>query len=143
MDNEWIDSIYVGCYGSISPPAFISYQSNRTNKKKIISNNLQTDIITSSTRKVTVSKIKQLKLDRSNLHIKKKEYSTIKETSFFDPRRKEVNFFSCTVSPTQTRSRLSNSTCCILTIGCIIFFILLIPICITIGTIIFLKIKIA
>ena len=144
-DSEWIDSIYVGYVGSISPPTFASYQSSRT-KKKFISNNSKTNITTSSTSKITISKIRYKN--------KKKKYYTISDFRYSDSGtnvsdQTDLNSFVNKRTNSQTRFGMSqqqllpgtcgncNSNCCILTVGCVIFFILLIFICIIIGIIMY------
>nr|QBK89393.1 MAG: hypothetical protein LCMiAC02_04880 [Mimivirus LCMiAC02] len=147
-DSEWIDSIYVGYTGSISPPAFASYQSSRT-KKKFISNNSKTNITTSSTSKIIVSKIRYKN--------KKKKYYTISDYGYpysdsdsnSDFDQTDLNSSVNKRTNSQTRFDMSqqqslpatccncNSNCCILTVGCVIFFILLIFICIITGIIMY------
>ena len=125
-NKTWMDdSIYVGCSNSMSPPAFTSYQSSRTTTKYIL-NNLQTDITTSSTHKITVKKVKHTDI--------KKKYNTIDDT----------NSYGTDISSNSHIVTNSKNKCCILTtVCCTTFIVFLTSVCIIIGIIICIIIKTA
>ncbi len=132
--KKWMDSIYVGYVGgSISPPAFTSYQSNRT-KTKFISNNSQTDITTSSTSKITVSKFRYKNKNKKYYTVPEISSSDSNSNSEIDQTNSQTRFGMSQQQSSPSTCGNYNHNCCILTVGCIIFFILLI--CIIIGIII-------
>ncbi len=136
-NKTWMDdSIYVGCSNSMSPPTFTGYQSTSRTKTKYISNNLQTDITTSSTHKITIKKIKHTGI--------RKKYNTIDDTNSYGTDVTDVPDISQTNSNNSNSYNSSKNKCCILTtVCCTTFIVFLTSVCIIIGIIICIIIKTA
>ena len=122
-NKKWINSIYVGCSNSISPPAFTSYQSNRT-AKLIISKNSYHKITHKITHEITH------KITKRNLRY-------IDEINSSDS-----DIIQSSSNNSITEETNSKNKCCTpTTVCCTIFLVSVICICIIIGTIIYVIIK--